>query len=160
MERPSQQTCVEVGCGAGRFTEVFLRRGARVTSVDLSAAVDANQRNFPQDYNHRVAQANAVALPFAAESFDVVFCIGVVQHTPSPEETIKHLYGAVKEGGYLVFDHYTHGLANSTKITEPLLRQILKRVDPQAGIKYTEMLVKMMLPLHRRVRGFLQRNTC
>src|SRR4051794_2522394 len=31
---------LEVGCGAGRFTEVLLAAGADVTSVDLSEAVD------------------------------------------------------------------------------------------------------------------------
>lgn len=35
---------LECGCGAGRFTEILLERGARVTSFDLSEAVDANQR--------------------------------------------------------------------------------------------------------------------
>ena len=37
---------LECDCGAGRFTEVLLDDGARVTSVDLSEAVDANAENF------------------------------------------------------------------------------------------------------------------
>jgi SAM-dependent methyltransferase len=39
---------LEVGCGAGRFTEILLQYpSARVTSLDLSSAVEANQTNFP-----------------------------------------------------------------------------------------------------------------
>ena len=41
------QNVLECGCGAGRFTENLLDRGARVTSIDLSEAVEANIENFP-----------------------------------------------------------------------------------------------------------------
>ena len=75
---------LEVGCGAGRFTEILLSTGAFVTSVDLSSAVEANQTNFPQDAHHRILQADVCHLPFAPAQYDVVFCLGVVQHTPRP----------------------------------------------------------------------------
>ncbi|HEY0787434.1 MAG TPA: methyltransferase domain-containing protein, partial [Thermoanaerobaculia bacterium] len=43
----SGRKVLEAGCGAGRFTEVLLERGAILTSVDLSDAVVANAENFP-----------------------------------------------------------------------------------------------------------------
>ena len=45
--RPSfpAPTILEVGSGAGRFTEVLVTTGATVISCDLSSAVDANYRN-------------------------------------------------------------------------------------------------------------------
>src|SRR5262249_51327300 len=92
---------LECGCGAGRFTEILLSKQAYVTSVDLSDAVDANQENFPQNETHRIAQADILQLPFAPRQFDVVFCLGVIQHTPSPEATIGALYEQVKTGGML-----------------------------------------------------------
>jgi ubiquinone/menaquinone biosynthesis C-methylase UbiE len=55
---------LECGCGAGRFTEILLAERAHVTSIDLSEAVDANQDNFPQTENHRIAQADLLHLPF------------------------------------------------------------------------------------------------
>jgi len=39
---------LEVGSGAGRFTEVILKTGARVYSFDLSDAVLANYANNAQ----------------------------------------------------------------------------------------------------------------
>lgn len=140
---------LEVGCGAGRFTEVLLGQGAHVTSVDLSLAVDANIKNFPAGPRHRVAQANATRLPFQPGSFDVVFCLGVVQHTPVPEDTMRSLYEMLKPGGTLVFDHYTHNLSASTKLTEPAVRSILRRLSPPVGLKATETLVSLFLPAHR-----------
>jgi SAM-dependent methyltransferase len=144
---------LECGCGAGRFTEILLDLGAYVTSIDLSDAVEANLQNFPQR-THRVAQADIVALPFLAQTFDLVICLGVVQHTRDPEKTISHLYDYVKPGGALVIDHYTWSFSGCTK-TAPLVRQVAKRLRPQAGIKLTEALVNILYPLHKATRNFL-----
>jgi 2-polyprenyl-3-methyl-5-hydroxy-6-metoxy-1,4-benzoquinol methylase len=138
---------LEVGCGAGRFTEVLLSTGARVTSIDLSEAVDANQLNCRQDDRHRILQADALRIPFAAGQFDVVFCLGVVQHTPSPEDTIGRLFEQVAPGGWLVFDHYTHDLSHYTRV-KPLFRAVLRRLSPPAGLRWTERLVRWSWPAH------------
>ena len=145
---------LEAGCGAGRFTEVLLQRGAFVTSIDLSSAVEANATNFPPDERHRIAQANIIHMPFAPGQYDVVFCLGVVQHTPDPDQTIRALAAQVKPGGWLAFDHYTYSLSSFTKLSEPLLRRWLMRLPPQKGIAWTERLVDWFLPLHKAVRRF------
>lgn len=151
LHRDAPTHVLEVGCGAGRFTEVLLAAGAYVTSVDLSSAVDANQENCPQGERHRVIQADALALPFAPAQFDVVLCMGVIQHTPNPEQTIAALYEQVKPGGWLVIDHYTYSLSRFTK-TAPLFRMVLKRLPPEQGLKWTKRLVDVFFPLHRAVR--------
>ena len=142
---------LEAGCGAGRFTEILLSRGALVTSIDLTDAVDANAETFPPNDRHRVAQADICAFPFAAQQFDVVWCLGVIQHTPIPERTMANLYEQVKPGGWLVIDHYTHSLSAYTK-TAPLFRQVLKRMSPHQGMKATERLVDVFFPLHHAAR--------
>jgi SAM-dependent methyltransferase len=149
----SGKQVLECGCGAGRFTEILLDLGACVTSVDLSDAVEANQDNFPQNGRHRIAQADIAALPFRPQQFDVVLCLGVIQHTADPERTIAQLYAHVKPGGALVIDHYTYSLSWYTK-TAPLFRLYLKRLPADAGIRWTEKLVETFLPLHERVKGF------
>jgi 2-polyprenyl-3-methyl-5-hydroxy-6-metoxy-1,4-benzoquinol methylase len=140
---------LECGCGAGRFTEILLERGARVTSVDLSDAVDANAQSFPIGVNHRVAQADILALPFRPGGFDLVVCLGVLQHTPDPELTIKRLAEQVRPGGWLVIDHYTYELGWYTK-SAPLFRMVLKRLPPATSMRFTERLVDLMLPIHKR----------
>lgn len=149
----SGKQVLECGCGAGRFTEILLNKGCYVTSIDLSDAVEANQENFPQSENHRIAQADILRLPFAAQQFDIVFCCGVIQHTPNPEQTIKHLYVQVKPGGTLVFDHYTYSLSFFTKIAS-LLRFYFRQLPPGKGIRYTEQLVNLLLPFHKIMRNF------
>lgn len=144
---------LECGCGAGRFTEILLDLGAHVTSIDLSDAVEANLENFPLSGTHRVAQADITALPFRPQQFDLVLCLGVVQHTPNPEATLAHLYAHVKPGGSLVIDHYTWTLSWCTK-TAPLIRRIARRLRPHAGLRLTEALVDLFYPLHKATRHF------
>ena len=144
---------LEAGCGAGRFTEVLLQfAGVSLTSTDLSAAVEPNQLNCPQTDRHRIVQCDINAAPFAPRQFDLVICLGVIQHTRSPEQTIASLYQQVKPGGWLVIDHYTHSLSRYTKLSMLLLRPVLKRLSPQRGMAVTRRLTEVFFPLHRAVR--------
>jgi SAM-dependent methyltransferase len=143
---------LECGCGAGRFTEVLLERGARVTSVDLSDAVEANAENFPPDSHHRVAMADIDRLPFAPQQFDVVFCLGVIQHTQDSEGAIAALFEQVRPGGWLVIDHYAPNWRRYTR-TAPLVRLLFRHLEPARGLRATERLVDLLLPLHRRAQG-------
>jgi SAM-dependent methyltransferase len=144
---------LEAGCGAGRFTEILLERGARVVSCDLSEAVDANQESFPQGENHLITQADITRLPFEPRQFDVVFCLGVLQYTADPERALASIYEHVRPGGTLVIDCYTPNLSWHTK-SAPLFRLCLRRLEPGRGIWWTERLVYTLLPLHKSVRRF------
>lgn len=145
----SGKSVLECGCGAGRFSEVLLDTGAFVTSVDLSNAVNANARQFPISRNHRVAQADILKLPFADQAFDVVLCLGVIQHTPNPEETIRQLYRFVKPGGLLVIDHYALTWRRFSNVA-PLVREVLIRMPADRALKVTNALVNFFLPWHKR----------
>lgn len=141
---------LEAGCGAGRFTEILLEKNALVTAIDLSNAVVANQENNGSSQNLRIAKASVVDLPFEKEQFDIVFCPGVVQHTPNPVESIARLYEQVKPGGWFVFDQYRYNLSSLLKVTWAV-RFFVKRLSPESGLKVTDWLVKILLPIHKKV---------
>jgi SAM-dependent methyltransferase len=103
----SGKNILEVGSGAGRFTQILLdHTQANVYSVDYSNAVEANyQNNGPNERLH-LFQASIYEMPFAKAQFDKVFCLGVLQHTPDFEQSIKALADMVKPGGELVVDFY------------------------------------------------------
>jgi SAM-dependent methyltransferase len=142
-----ESTVLEVGCGAGRFTEILLNEGATVFSVDLSRAVEVNEKNFPNSDQHRVIQANVSSLPFRSETFDIVFCLGVIQHTPNPEETIEKLAKYVAPGGWLVIDHYGKSISWFLR-TAPLFRAILKRQEPEKAFKKCRDIYKIAKPFY------------
>jgi SAM-dependent methyltransferase len=144
---------LECGCGAGRFTEVLLAQGAMVTSIDMTEAVEANQTNFPQNDRHRIAQADILKLPFVGGGFDVVFCLGVLQHTPAPEQTMAALFEQVRPEGLLAIDHYTYRLSYFLS-TQPLVRAVLRRLPPETGLKVTDKMVSSLWPVHSRLRRY------
>jgi 2-polyprenyl-3-methyl-5-hydroxy-6-metoxy-1,4-benzoquinol methylase len=154
LQKPGRLNILESGCGAGRFTEVLLTLpAAYVTSTDLSSAVEPNKVNCPLSDRHRILQCDINQLPFGPEQYDIVVCLGVIQHTKNPERTMEDLYKQVKPGGWLVIDHYTQTLSYYTKLSEWLLRPILKRVSPARGLAVTKALTRAFFPLHRALRN-------
>jgi len=165
LEAVRGKVVLEAGCGAGRFTEILLDAGARVVATDLSAAVDANYGNCGHHRGYFVCQADIRALPVAPRSFDVVVCLGVVQHTPVPEETLAALAGYVKAGGILVVDHYSREYPLTT--SRRVLRDLLLKIDPAHARRVAIGTARALLPIHRalwshrrgfgRLRGYLRR---
>lgn len=123
---------LEVGSGAGRFSRVVLERTrANLYSVDYSNSVDANMLNNGAIAPERfyLFQASIYELPFPDDSFDKVFCMGVLQHTPDFEASVAALVSKAKSGGEIVVDFYPI-LGFWTKIhAKYLLRPLTKRLS-------------------------------
>ena len=97
---------LEAGGRAGRFTEVMLASGATVVSFDLSSAVEANYRVSGSNPRCLIVQANILSPPTRAAIFDRVLCMGVLQHTPSPEASFRSLPRFAKPDGQIAIDIY------------------------------------------------------
>lgn len=139
---------LEVGCGAGRFTEIVLEAGAHVTSVDYSAAVDACWKNFEYHPRLNVVQADVYALPFVPAQYDYVFCFGVLQHTPDPRRAFASLPAQLKPGGKLAVDLYPK-LALNAIWPKYWLRPLTRRLPPRALFTTVQTLVPALLPVSR-----------
>jgi len=149
---PGKQV-LEAGCGAGRFTEILLKQGAFVSAFDISSAVYSNQVNNLNSTRLRLFRGSVIDIPIEIESFDIVFCPGVVQHTPNPKETIRSLWAQVKPGGNLIFDQYRHNFSTWTRTTW-LVRLLLRAFKPDQNLKITNLLVKWWYPIHRAIAPY------
>jgi SAM-dependent methyltransferase len=144
---------LEVGCGAGRFTQVLLQWGARLVSVDYSTAVEAcaaNHADALADGQLVLAQADIFALPLRTGSFDVVLCYGVLQHTGAPRRALHNLWRYVRPGGLLLVDRYQLSLRG----VEPfkyLLRPALKRLPPATVLRLAATTVRLLSPKQRAI---------
>jgi SAM-dependent methyltransferase len=98
---------LDVGCGMGRFADIASRWGARVVGVDLSAAAEVAARNFSDRDSVTIFQADIFSLPFAAESFDYIYSLGVLHHTPNCERAFKVLPKLLKPGGTIAIWLYS-----------------------------------------------------
>src|SRR5256884_4264496 len=75
---------LEIGCGMGTDLLQFARGGANVTGTDLTPRSIEISRQHLTIYGESgdFAIADCETLPFANESFDVVYSNGVLHHTP------------------------------------------------------------------------------
>jgi SAM-dependent methyltransferase len=137
---------LDVGCGAGRFTEVALAMGARVVAIDYSSAVDACQQNHGDSPNLMVVQADIYDLPFRPASFDYIYCLGVLQHTPDVEKAVKALPPLLRAGGRLAVDLYPK-LAANVLWPKYWLRPLTSRLRPDRLFRLIERAVPVLWPL-------------
>ncbi len=101
------QNILEVGSGAGRFSQIILdHTKGTLYSVDYSNAVEANYKNNGPNDRLSLFQASVYEMPFQKNQFDKVFCFGVLQHTPDVQKTVKSLIDMAKPGGEVVVDFY------------------------------------------------------
>lgn len=103
----TDKNILEVGSGAGRFSQIILdNTNANLYSVDYSSAVEANFKNNGPNERLHLFQASIYDMPFAPGQFDKVVCLGVLQHTPDFESSVKALVDMAKPGAEVVVDFY------------------------------------------------------
>jgi len=92
---------LESGCGTGRWIAYFERLGHRCYGVDDSTAPLHVAREHSAEL--RLVQADAVACPFKADSFDVVFSSYVAEHFENgPEPLFREIRRLLKPKGLLL----------------------------------------------------------
>ena len=92
---------LEVGCGMGTDLLQFARGGAGVTGVDLTPRSVETSRHHLKLYGQTgdFALTDAETLPFAEESFDVVYSNGVLHHTPDTAGAVREIHRVLRPGG-------------------------------------------------------------
>ena len=104
----SGKDILEAGSGAGRFSQIVLdHTEANLYSIDYSDAVSANYRNNSHHGERlKLFQASIYDMPFPDNSFDKVFCFGVLQHTPDFRKSVQCLVAKAKPGAEVIVDFY------------------------------------------------------
>ncbi len=88
---------LDAGCGVGAFSEPWTRDNS-VVGVDFSE----KSLEFAAGRGLKTLPADLTALPFAAGSFDLVVCIGVIQLIEKYQPVLAELARVTKPGGMLL----------------------------------------------------------
>ena len=97
---------LEVGCGAGLITVALAAGGYTVDALDSTIAMlqmtrDEVARHGAQD-RVRIQSADVHALPFLAQTFDLVIAIGVIPWLHSERLALQEMQRVLKPGGSLL----------------------------------------------------------
>lgn len=128
---------LDAGCGAGRYMGLAARAGAENVGVDLSLAVEVARGNLGHlSYCHFV-QADLLCPPFLPDTFDFVYSIGVLHHTPHPREGFFRLLQTLKPGGEIAVWVYPRCRLVETfeyfpaRVNEVLAQDVNFRIPPK-----------------------------
>lgn len=99
---------LDVGCGAGLDLVRFAQSGARVTGIDIApTAIDlACEYRRAAGVEARLIEADAASLPLPAESFDLVYCMGLVPFVADPAAVVAEAHRVLRPGGQAIFMVY------------------------------------------------------
>jgi 2-polyprenyl-3-methyl-5-hydroxy-6-metoxy-1,4-benzoquinol methylase/uncharacterized protein YbaR (Trm112 family) len=141
----------DAGCGMGRFSHVVASWGAeRVVGMDISQAVEAASENLQASESVALAQADLRRVPLAPASFDVVFSIGVLHHTPSTFASLSSIAKLVKPGGILAIWVYSRHLRWRLLGSE-VLRPVTSRMQAETLLASVRRVVPRASAVKRRL---------
>ncbi len=102
----SGRDVLELGSGAGQCSRWVRSRGGRAIGLDLSHRQLQHSRRLDDATGVRVpsVESTATALPFADDSFDIVFCaFGALQFVADYQVALAQIARVLRPGGRLAF---------------------------------------------------------
>ena len=98
---------LDVGCGGGILAEALSKLGAQVTGIDASEQTIGVAQNHSNAVGSDVSYYQTTIEEFIAnkpeEKFDVITCLEMLEHVPSPGEIIKTCSTILKDDGDIFF---------------------------------------------------------
>ncbi|WP_435017187.1 class I SAM-dependent methyltransferase [Tundrisphaera sp. TA3] len=151
------RSVLDGGCGMGRYLRVAAEAGARVVGLDLSEAVIAAKALTADLPGVSLVRGDLLRPPFGPGTFDHIYSLGVLDHTPAPRAAFLALARLLKPGGRIVIWVYSRERPALERIIEvhraisrrlPLgaLMAVSRAMAPVGGLKR-----RLMASPHRLV---------
>lgn len=140
--RPGSETrALDIGCGTGGFLRKIHRKGYRVTGIDVSPLAIGELLKDEAIAGGVVGSANE--LPFAADSFDLVACVDVLEcESVAPEAAVGEALRVLKKGGIGLFQMAAHQwlLSEHDRAVHSVRRFNLKKFRALFGLPSVQVI--------------------
>jgi SAM-dependent methyltransferase len=124
---PPEAEILDAGCGSGRTLDELVDYGkVRGIELDPDAAAVARARGRGE-----VVQGRLDELPWPDDTFDLITCLDVLEHTPDEGVTLHELRRVCKPGGHLLltvpaypalWSHHDEANHHYRRYNRPMLR--------------------------------------
>lgn len=96
---------LDLGCGAGENSVYFAQRGVYCVAADYSPGMVETALKLARENGVQIegCVANAMALDFADNSFDIVYAANLLHHIPDPKVALQEMHRVLKPGGRACF---------------------------------------------------------
>jgi SAM-dependent methyltransferase len=148
---------LDAGCGGGRTTAHLPGLVKEIVYLDYSVAVEKVHQKCGRQPNAHFVQASVARPPLAPELFDIVFCSGVLHHTPNTYESFQGLPPMVKPGGYLHIYVFRKAdfPASLFHLTDHALRALVSRLPRDKAVAFCRTLGNVLPPNRAWLKPFL-----
>ena len=145
---------LDIGCGGGILAESMAQKGAQVTGIDLSEkalkVADLHSLESGVQVRYELIAAEAMAEREAGQ-YDVVTCMEMLEHVPSPEAIVAACAKLVKPGGQVFFS--TLNRNPKSYLFAVVGAEYLLRLLPRGTHDYAKFITPAELSQYARNNG-------
>jgi ubiquinone/menaquinone biosynthesis C-methylase UbiE len=108
LQNVKNKRILDLACGVGRVLVPLAKKGAHVVGVDNSEKMlelcKNNVKSARVGKNVLLKKSNAANIPFSDDSFDIVICVGLLEHLPEPirYKVLSEISRVTKRNGILL----------------------------------------------------------
>ena len=112
---------LELACGTGQLSFPLAKNVRLFEATDFSPAMIREAKKKPAPSCLHFAVADATALPYADESFDIVIISNALHIMPNPDLALKEIHRVLKKDGLLYAPTFMQGKSLFAKLRMKLL---------------------------------------
>jgi 2-polyprenyl-6-hydroxyphenyl methylase/3-demethylubiquinone-9 3-methyltransferase len=137
----SQRRVLDIGCGGGLLAEALARHGAHVSAIDLAPAMIEVARLHAHDSQLQIDYHQCSAEQFVVQAtgpFDVITCMELIEHVPSPAALLAASARLLRPGGDLFVSTINRNLRSF--LLAIVGAEYLLRLIPRGTHEYARLL--------------------
>lgn len=135
QQLPCAANILEVGCGTGQLTIFLSIKNRKTIGIDLSRNSLMKGMEFRDKFNLKNAkflQMDIFDIAFKNESFDYIFCNGVLHHTYDARGGFEILCNLLKKDGYIavgLYNKFGRFITNFQKSIFKIFKKNIEKKD-------------------------------